>query len=99
MIAGLTMVPVPDASSRLQARGGAGQSSPGTGGDPPLAAPAPAEVRRSLQFLRDAAVGRTIIRVVNSDTGELLRQIPTEVQLDLARWLAFGRPAILDERA
>jgi len=99
MIAGLTLGPVPEVPSRPQARGGAGQSWPGTGGKPPHAAPAAAEVRRSLQFQHDADLGRTILRVVKPETGEVLRQIPTEVQLDLARWLAFRRPATIDEHA
>ena len=41
--------------------------------------------QRQLQFQVDAGSGRTIIRVVNSDTGELIRQIPSEEMLTLAR--------------
>lgn len=99
MIAGMNLGSVPDAPFRPQARAGAGQSSPGSGGNRPVAAPAPAEDRRSLQFRHDPDVGRTVLRVVNPETGEVLRQVPTEVQLNLARWLTFRRPATIDERA
>ena len=41
--------------------------------------------QRQLQFQVDSASGRTIVRVVNPDTGELIRQIPSEEMLTLAR--------------
>ena len=44
-------------------------------------------VRRELQFNVDEALGRTIITVVDGDTQEVVRQIPAEEVLALARHL------------
>jgi flagellar protein FlaG len=41
--------------------------------------------QRQLQFQVDAGSGRTIVRVVNTETQELIRQIPSEEMLTLAR--------------
>jgi flagellar protein FlaG len=65
----------------------------------PAAAPTPQQVeqavqqlqsylndsQRQLQFQVDSASGRTIVRVVNPETNELIRQIPSEEMLTLAR--------------
>ena len=44
-------------------------------------------VQRDLQFSIDDDLDRTVIRVVDSDTGELIRQIPDDIFLELARRL------------
>ena len=44
-------------------------------------------VNRDLHFSVDDASGRTVIRVVNSETAELVRQIPTEEVLRLSQTL------------
>lgn len=44
-------------------------------------------VQRDLQFSVDEELDRTVIRVVDSDTGELIRQIPDDIFLELARRL------------
>ncbi len=44
-------------------------------------------IQRDLQFSVDDELERTVIRVVDRDSGELIRQIPEEVFLDLARKL------------
>jgi len=44
-------------------------------------------VQRSLQFDVDDTSGHTIIRVVDSETAEVIRQIPSEEVLTLARHL------------
>lgn len=44
-------------------------------------------VQRDLQFKVDEELDRTVIRVVDSDTGELIRQIPDDIFLELARRL------------
>ncbi|WP_096084580.1 flagellar protein FlaG [Agaribacterium haliotis] len=44
-------------------------------------------VQRDLQFSVDEELDRTIIRVVDSDSGELIRQIPEDIFLELARRL------------
>lgn len=47
-------------------------------------------VHRDLQFTVDAELDRTVIKVVDSRSGELIRQIPEEVFLELARKLNDG---------
>ncbi|MEY4589178.1 MAG: FlaG protein [Pseudomonadota bacterium] len=42
-------------------------------------------VKRELQFSVDQDLGRTVVKVVDSESGDLIRQIPEEVFLDLAR--------------
>jgi flagellar protein FlaG len=42
-------------------------------------------VKRDLQFTLDEELGRTVVRVVDSASGDLIRQIPEEVFLELAR--------------
>lgn len=42
-------------------------------------------VQRDLHFAVDEELDQTVIRVMDRDTGELIRQIPEEVFLDLAR--------------
>ena len=41
--------------------------------------------KRSLYFSVDQDTGRTVIRVIDPDTSEIVRQIPPEEVLDLAR--------------
>lgn len=42
-------------------------------------------MQRDLQFSLDKELGRTIVKVVDSDSGKTIRQIPEDVFLDLAR--------------
>ncbi|WP_018277056.1 flagellar protein FlaG [Teredinibacter turnerae] len=44
-------------------------------------------IHRDLQFTVDEDLERTVIKVVDGDSGELIRQIPEEVFLELARKL------------
>jgi flagellar protein FlaG len=73
---------------------------PGGEVPPPAAAPAPdlsraiavlnrflADSQRSFRFQVDDASGRTIVRIVNPETGEVVRQIPSEDVLAAARAL------------
>lgn len=55
--------------------------------------------RRSLEFRVDDGSGRTIITVVNSNTGEVVRQIPAEEVLALARNLRQSGAALLNTLA
>jgi flagellar protein FlaG len=58
------------------------------------------ESRRALRFQVDESSGRTIITVLNPETGEIVRQIPSPEMLALARALdASGTGAMLQERA
>lgn len=55
--------------------------------------------RRSLQFSVDAASGRTVIRVLDAQTQETIRQIPAEEVLNLSRWLKGSTGALIDATA
>lgn len=44
-------------------------------------------VRRELEFSVDNDSGRTVVKVMNSETGEVIRQLPTEEALAVARKL------------
>lgn len=41
----------------------------------------------SLQFSVDDSTGKTIVRISDAETGEMIRQIPSEEMLDIARSL------------
>ncbi|KFI21967.1 flagellar protein FlaG [Nitrosococcus oceani] len=56
-----------------------------------------ADVRRELQFSIDEATGRTVIKVVDRENGEMIRQIPSEEIMALARRIAEeGKEGITD---
>ena len=77
----------------------AGKTLPPGGGAPPPAATSDlsraiavlnrflADSQRSFRFQVDDASGRTIVRIVNPETGEMVRQIPSEDVLAAARAL------------
>ena len=46
-----------------------------------------AQVAQNLQFFVDKATGKSIVRVVDSETKEVVRQIPTEEVISIARAL------------
>ena len=57
------------------------------------------ESQRALHFRVDESSGRTIITVVNPDTGEIVRQIPSSDRLVMSRLLdAFGSTGLLSVR-
>ena len=58
-----------------------------------------ADTRRSLVFEFDDTSGRTIIRVVNPETSEVVREIPPAEFSALARALQQGELRLLDEFA
>ena len=82
---------------------------------PPAATPAPTPDRveqavqqiqsylndnqRQLQFQVDSSSGRTIVRVVNPETSELIRQIPSEEVLVLARAIGNQGGRIISDLA
>lgn len=51
--------------------------------------------QRRLDFQVDEESGRSIIRVYDKDTSELVRQIPSEQALELARRLGDDEPSFL----
>jgi flagellar protein FlaG len=56
-------------------------------------------VHRELRFRVDEATGQTVVRVVDADTGRLIRQIPDQNVLDLAAFLDSISGLLLRERA
>ena len=44
-------------------------------------------IQRDLQFTLDKELDRTVIKVTDSDSGEVIRQIPEDIFLELARRL------------
>jgi flagellar protein FlaG len=53
----------------------------------------------NLQFSIDEQSGKTIVRVVDAGTNELIRQIPAEEMLAIARNLSRLEGALLDKKA
>jgi flagellar protein FlaG len=51
---------------------------------------------RSLEFRVDDASGRTVVSVRNPQTGELIRQIPSEEVLRIASALGTQAPVLVD---
>ena len=56
-------------------------------------------LRRDLQFTVDEVTDRTIIRVIDSETQEVIRQIPSEEVLALARSLERSQGLLLKAQA
>jgi flagellar protein FlaG len=52
-------------------------------------------VQRDLQFTLDEGSGQSVITVVDRKSAEVIRQIPTELTLDLARKLNNQEPLFL----
>lgn len=56
-------------------------------------------LKRNLQFSVDEESDRTVIRVVDSETKQVIRQIPSEEMLSIARRTETAVSAILDVQA
>lgn len=56
-------------------------------------------VARNLQFSLDQETGKTVVRVVDSRTQEVIRQIPSEEMLDIARAIDRLEGRLLDREA
>ncbi|OZG73772.1 flagellar biosynthesis protein FlaG [Hahella sp. CCB-MM4] len=57
-------------------------------------------VQRDLQFELDDDTGRTVVRVLDRQTQEVVRQIPDDVALKLARNLQYDEPiSLFDAKA
>lgn len=54
--------------------------------------------RRSLQFSVDEASGRTVIRVLDAETQETIRQIPAEEVINVGRWLKGSTGGLISTR-
>jgi flagellar protein FlaG len=58
------------------------------------------QIRRELRFSVDESTGRTIIRVINTQTNEIVRQIPPEEVVSLMQHLrAEGRSLMMEVEA
>jgi len=56
-------------------------------------------IRRNLVFSEDASSGRTVVSVIDSETGEIIRQIPPEQVVRIAENLGELRGLLVGERA
>jgi flagellar protein FlaG len=56
-------------------------------------------MNNSLQFEVDRATGKTVVRVLDSNTKEILRQFPSEEVLAIARALENAKGALLSDLA
>lgn len=54
---------------------------------------------RNLDFSIDEGSGQTVVKVVSSDTGEVIRQIPSEVALKLAQSLKEADGLLFNDMA
>ncbi len=57
------------------------------------------QLQSNLQFAVDDESGELVVRLVDADNGDVLRQIPSEDALKLARNLREGSVQLLEERA
>ena len=58
-----------------------------------------AKAPNSLAFSIDDSTGKTIIRITDAQTGEMIRQIPSEEMLEIARSLDKMQGALLRQQA
>jgi len=56
-------------------------------------------LQRSLRFSIDQETGRTVIKVLDRDTDEVIRQIPPEYTMEILRRMDVGAGLILQEKA
>jgi flagellar protein FlaG len=56
-------------------------------------------LQRSLRFSIDKETGRTIIKVIDRETDEVIRQIPPEYTMQILRRMEIGAGVILEEKA
>jgi len=88
------------------------QELPGTGQDVPPAASSVEvkqavsrlnnyvqSLRRDLQFRVDEATDRVVVTVINSESGEVIRQIPSEEVMAVAHSLEQAQGLLVNERA
>jgi flagellar protein FlaG len=54
---------------------------------------------RDLEFTVDDATGRTILKVIHAESGEVIRQIPPEELLNIVRTFMEGTGSLIEEQA
>ena len=80
----------------------------------PVSVPAPEQVRQAAQMISkamqtfssnlefsvdDAAIGKTVVKVVDKETGDMIRQIPSEEALAIARALDRLQGLLIRQKA
>ena len=54
---------------------------------------------RDLEFSVDDTTGRTILKVIHAESGEVIRQIPPEELLNIARTFIEGTGSLIEDQA
>lgn len=113
-VAGKRSPAIPAGGATPDARSAAGKALPASGQNlPPAPAPSRDQVqqavqqiqtylnesRRELEFQIDDGSGRTIVRVINPETHELIRQIPSEEVLTLSRAISANGGRLISDLA
>lgn len=57
------------------------------------------ETRRNLEFSTDEESGKIVVKVIASESGELIRQIPSEEALRIAHSLSDVKSVLFDAKA
>lgn len=55
-------------------------------------------LQRNLEFSVDESTGTTVVKVIARDSGEVIRQIPSETALELAKSLQDVNSLLFDEK-
>lgn len=55
--------------------------------------------QRDLEFSVDETTGRTVLKVIHSESGEVIRQLPPEEILQIARAFIEGTGSLIDDEA
>ncbi|CRI56027.1 flagellar protein FlaG [Pseudomonas sp. CCOS 191] len=56
------------------------------------------ETRRNLEFVTDEESGKIVVKVIASETGELIRQLPSEEALRIAHSLSDVNSVLFDAK-
>lgn len=64
-----------------------------------LAAPPPAPRQRKVDISIDEETGRTLVRLLDAETGDIVRQVPAEESLVLARAIGQLKHGRFDTKA
>ncbi|MDR2306383.1 MAG: flagellar protein FlaG [Paucimonas sp.] len=56
------------------------------------------ETRRNLEFVTDEESGKIVVKVIASETGELIRQLPSEEALRIAHSLSDVKSVLFDAK-
>ena len=112
VVSTLTKAPASEASVKPRAQVASGNTTPPSGNESPQTQPIDtaksierlteflSNNARGLRFSVDDTSGRTIVTVVNPNSGEVIRQIPTEEMVQVANALRrYGDIRLVDDEA